>query len=103
MYFINYVLGCTFIVDDLREIVLAIQTENRWDQLALNLKLAKNIIDEIRHNCRDDIGRCRQEMVSRWLEKSPHVTHPSWKTMVEALNILGNNALADKVADEHQH
>lgn len=102
MYFINYVLASTFIVDDLREVVLAIQNENRWEQLALNLELAQNIIDEIRHNFRD-IGRCRQEMVSRWLQKSPNVTHPSWKTMVEALKILGNNALADRVADEHQH
>lgn len=90
-------------MDNLVDVLEAVQDETNWFDLGLVLRLAQPQLKEIRQNYRENVSDCRREMLSSWLRKEPKVTHPSWKTLTEALQtkLVGNSSLADIIAKAH--
>ena len=68
-----------------------------WHLLGVKLGLEDHELSAIEQNYRGD--RCKSEMLSRWLRSAK--LPPTWKTVVDALQQMGEQAIASKIRAEY--
>ena len=73
---------------------------NDWMELGLSLGLHKPTLDEINENQKGIVGRCKMEMLAKWLEKADSVERkrgPTWRQLISAVEKF-NKALANEIS-----
>ena len=68
-----------------------------WHLLGVKLGLEDHELSAIEQNYRGD--RCKSEMLSRWLRSAK--LPPTWKAVVDALQQMGEQAIASKIRAEY--
>ena len=69
-----------------------------WHSLGVKLGMEDHELTTIGKNFSGDNERCKHEMLSRWLRS---VRFPTWKTVVDALHLIGERAVASKIREKY--
>ena len=78
-----------------KELSNALDSVVNWHSLGVKLGLEDHELRTIEQNHRGDGNeRCKHEMLSRWLRSSKL---PTWKAVVDALQQMGEQAVASKI------
>ena len=72
-----------------------------WKHVGLFLGLGLGRLNIIKADNPSDCQKCFSEMIKVWLEQQVDPP-PSWSAMVEALDDLGQNSLAQNLRDKYQ-
>ena len=78
----------------LKELINELNSVLRWHTLGVNLGLKTQQLGTIERNYRGDDERCRTEMLACWIDNT---THPTWKSVAEALYLMKEYSVADKI------
>lgn len=81
-----------------RLIDLTVPIAARWHELAIQLKLQPNIISEISVNKPNDARASLNDALLRWFRQTPNA---SWEDMVNALEKINENRLAQTIREEY--
>ena len=81
---------------DLLQCLSHIITE--WFLLGVLLSIPDNKLKIIEYDNQDDVTKCKRLMLREWM-KNPGLK-PSWCSLVDALLRLGENVLADGIAQK---
>ena len=71
---------------------------NKWEDIGIQLDIEDGELAKVRADHPGESGSCLREMLRIWLKK---VTDPSWNDLVEALEYLGEEKLAQKLKDKY--
>ena len=77
-----------------KELSDALDSVVNWHSLGVKLGLQDHELRTIEQNYRGDSERCKHEMLGRWLRSDKL---PTWKTVVNALQRMGEQAVASKI------
>ena len=96
-----YVHVC--ITVDCSEDVLAVKSAIqgvKWYDLGLALKLNPPFLDDVKETYRNDVIKCRDEVIKRWLESREEA---SWRTLCSALcnESIDQRVKAKKIGKQH--
>ena len=77
-----------------------------WYNLGLALGLTRNRLDTIKINSREDVEKCKEEMIGAWLRCVDGILQrkvPSWKVLATALTerLAYNPETAEIIARNH--
>ena len=78
----------------LKELMTALKYVSNWHLLGVNLDLHSSELATIERQYHGDNTRCKIEVLSHWLEKTPF---PSWEAIVQALHLMEATATADTI------
>ena len=82
------------------EILYNTQVPANWKLFGVMLKIQLSFLNNIATKYPQSPGNCLLEVLERWLNKvNPP---PSWKALIEALQILGEEKLALELETKHQ-
>ena len=74
---------------------------NKWEDIGILLNIESVVLRRIKSdNSNDSKAACLREMLRIWLKVTPH---PSWSAIAEAIELLGNENLADRLRTKHCH
>ena len=82
----------------LKELTNALDSIVDWYQLGVRLGLKDHELRTISRDFRGDNERCKLEMLGRWLRNAEL---PTWKAVVDALQLMGEHAVAAKIQARH--
>ena len=86
--------------------LFALKDMTDWYTLGIHLKLKASTLDRIRNDFRDG-QHAKEETLKFWLEQDPGSTVPgsaaTWKVLVKALRIMGENREAKRIEDIVSH
>ena len=71
---------------------------HKWRRIGVMLEIEAGELDKIKLDNTSDCEECLQEMLNLWLKVNPK---PSWSTMADALEALGEEALAKHIRTEY--
>ena len=71
--------------------------EADWFKLGLQLGLRYSTIRSIETNNPRDSHRCLRECIVKWLQRADGVDRPSYVTLAEALDKMGQRSIADHI------
>ena len=83
----------------LRELTLKVSAD--WEDIGLFLGLGLGRLDIIKADNPSDCQKCFREMIKVWFRQQVDPP-PSWSAIVEALDDLGQNSLAQNLRDKYQ-
>ena len=69
-----------------------------WHSLGVKLGVEDHELTTIERDFHGDSVRCKHEMLSRWLRNAKQ---PTWKTVVDALCLMGEHAVALKIREKY--
>ena len=69
---------------------------DKWKRLGVYLRLPKPALDTIKHENSED---CLMEMLDCWLKQAN--PSPSWATIIEAIEVLGDKKLAAELKTKY--
>ena len=72
-----------------------------WEDIGLFLGLGPGQVDIIKTDNPSDCQDCFREMIKVWFKQQVDPP-PSWSAIVEALDDLGHNSLAQNLRDKYQ-
>ena len=72
-----------------------------WEDVGLFLGLGLGRLDIIKADNPSDCQKCFREMIKVWFKQQVDPP-PSWSAMVEALDVLGHNSLAQNLREKYQ-
>ena len=78
----------------LKELSNALDSVVNWFSLGVKLGVEDHELRTIEQNYRGDNERSKLEMLSRWLRSGKL---PTWKAVVDALHLMGEQAVASKL------
>ena len=81
-------------IDDLAEITMALKNVNNWLPLGLQLGLLHPTLERIGENQRENIDKCKTEMLVAWLQQQDN---PCCADLKEALKKIGQNRVASEI------
>ena len=81
-------------IDDLAEITTALEDVNNWLPLGLQLGLRYKTLERIGENKRENIDKCKTEMLVAWLQQQ---ANPCCADLKEALKKIGQNRVASEI------
>ena len=87
-------------VKDLKHVFPVVHNLNEWKRLGIQLGLLFPTLKKIDREQHGRINDCIMEMLSAWLQQEDIVSQegiPSWSTLKDALNKIGEKELADKI------
>lgn len=70
----------------------------QWYVLGIKLNLPQSVLATIEVNHPRDVERCRLEMLTKWLQRTPTA---SWRDIVQALYEMNLNSVAQRVQQVH--
>ena len=70
---------------------------NKWEDIGIQLDIDDGELAKVKAD-HQGCGSCLREMLRIWLKK---VAEPSWKDLVEALEYLGEEKLAQHLKDKY--
>lgn len=79
---------------DVRSLSTLLATIFNWESLGIRLGLQMHQLEKIRHDCQGDLEMCKNRLYDCWLRQN---TNPTWRQVVEALEQMEENNLADKI------
>ena len=82
----------------LKELSNALDSVVNWHLLGVKLGLEDHELRTIERNYRGDNERCKHEVLSRWLRSAKL---PTWKVVTDALQQMGEHAIASKIQARH--
>ena len=85
-------MGIKDLMHQLRDIV------ERWYELGVQLDVPISKLNEIRCNNSSDVYQCKLLMLQEW-QRRPTLK-PSWSTLVDALNKMEENVIANNIAEQ---
>ena len=71
---------------------------SKWFNLGIKLGVKDSTLRDIEANHREDVQRCKREMLHAWLQSGP--TNP-WTKLATALKYMGNEVLAQKILEKY--
>ena len=83
--------------DDLAEINMALKEVNDWLHLGLQLGLLHSTLERIGENQRENVAKCKTEMLVAWLQQQDNVSNPCCADLKEALKKIGQNRVASEI------
>ena len=98
VFYIHYSLG----TDDHNDVYLECQDLSaNWEDIAINLRIKKSIIDTIKVD--DNTAKQRlSASIDSWLKRqSPNQSLPTWRVLCNAINKI-NKGAAENIAENHQ-
>ena len=72
-----------------------------WEDIGLCLGLGPGQLDIIKTDYPSDCQKCFREMIKVWFRQQVDPP-PSWSALIEALDDLGQNSLAQNLRDKYQ-
>ena len=78
----------------LKELSNELATVEKWHKLGVNLGLQGHQLRKLQEDYPRDSDRRKCEMLDIWLR---NVQNPTWKVIVEALNLMQENVVADVI------
>ena len=87
-------------VDDLCDVLDAVDDLNDWMNLGLRLGLRYPTLQRIAEEQRGNISQCKLEMMVAWLQRQDNVSQkgvPSWRVLRAALKRMGEHEIADRI------
>lgn len=75
-----------------------LKSVNDWHSLGVKLNLNDDHLSEIGRNHGDNVKRCKNEVLGRWLKNTPT---PTWEAVVEALYLMEAKAVADTIRSKY--
>lgn len=72
---------------------------SEWQNIAALLELPSDRIKCIRQENCMVVNDCLRAMVTEWLQQTG--ANPSWNALAEAVESLGNQAIAEEIRDNH--
>lgn len=92
---------CMCIVDvlgteppEIRSLSLLLASVYNWENLGVKLGITMQKLQEIKQQYHDDLEMCKNRLYDMWLRQT---TEPSWREIVDALEQIEENNLADKI------
>ena len=88
-------------VDDLCDVLDAVDDLNDWMNLGLRLGLRYPTLQGIAEEQRGNISQCKLKMVVAWLQRQDNVAQkgvPSWSVLRAALKRMGEHEIADRIS-----
>ena len=82
----------------LKELSNALDSIVDWYPLGVRLGLKEHELRTISRDFRGDNAGCKLEMLGRWLRNAEL---PTWRTVADALRLMGEHALAAKIQARH--
>ena len=82
----------------LTELSNALGSIVNWHLLGVKLGLEDHELSAIEQNHRGDNERCKHDVLSRWLRSAK--LPPTWKTVTDAVQQMGEQAVASKIRAE---
>ena len=86
-------------VSILRELLSKVSAD--WEDIGLVLGLGPGQVDIIKTDNPSDCQKCFREMIKVWFKQQVDPP-PSWSALIEALDVLGHNSLAQNLRDKYQ-
>ena len=84
-------------IDDLAEINMALKKVNDWLHLGLQLGLLHPTLKRIKEEQREDIDKCKTEMLVAWLQQKDNVFGPCCADLKAALENIGQKQVASEI------
>ena len=69
---------------------------SEWENIGVLLKIDDGDLKRVRLDYKDS-GSCLREMLRDWLKKCNHDNQLSWQHICDALQVLGDEKLADEI------
>lgn len=72
----------------------------RWYDLGLQLleeSTSVRILNEIEHNCPNNVWKCCTKVFEKWLEQQPNA---NWDQLLTALNNIDMKSVAEQIRDK---
>ena len=63
--------------------------------------MPSHILEEIRANNPHNIVACKEQMISKWMDRDLQATPSCWWSLVKAIKGLGKNLIAKKIEDDY--
>ena len=82
---------------ELKVLCKDLNTVTEWFNFGVLLGVPYATLKEIELVYHGDIRRCRLEMFQAWIQRS----HATWSSVVETLNCMGMNVLAQNLARKY--
>ena len=80
---------------------LSSEVSAKWEDVGLLLGLGAGQVDIIKTDNPSDCQKCFREMIKVWFKQQVNPP-PSWSAMVEALDVLDQNSVAQYLRDKYQ-
>ena len=84
-------------IDDLAEINMALKNVNNWLPLGLQLGLIHPTLTRIKEEQREDIDKCKTEMLAAWLQQQDNASDPCCAGLKAALENVGQKQVASEI------
>ena len=84
-------------IADLDEVKTSLRDLVEWKDLGLKLGILYPTLQKIEKNRHGMVEECKREMLAAWLQIVDKVSEPSWTTLVDALESIGEIRLADEI------
>ena len=85
---------------DIRSLSRVLASVYNWETLGINLGIQMARLQEIRQLCSGDLEMCKNRLYDLWLRQN---TSPTWRDVVDALEQMEENSLADKIQCIYLH
>lgn len=79
---------------DIRNLSLLLASVHNWENLGVKMGIPILRIEEIKLQYHGDLDMCKNKLYDIWLKQN---TNPSWNEVVDALEKIEENYLADKI------
>ena len=87
-------------ISDILTLITTIVTE--WHSLGIYLQMPRHILEEIRADNPHNIVACKEQMISKWMDRESLVTPCCWwSLLLKAVRELGNNLIAKKIEEKY--
>ena len=83
----------------LQELSNELDSVVNWYSLGIKLGVEDHELRTIEQNYRGDNERCKHDVLSRWLRSAK--LPPTWKTVTDAVQQMGEQAVASKIRAEY--
>ena len=85
------------VIDDLAEIKMVLKNVNNWLHLGLQLGLLHPTLTRIKEEQREDIDKCKTEMLAAWLRQQDNASDPCCAGLKAALENVGQKQVASEI------
>ena len=79
---------------DIRSLSLLLASVYNWENLGIKLGISMQKLQEIKQHHSGDLEMCKNRLYDTWLRLT---TDPSWMEIVDALEQIEENSLADRI------
>ena len=72
-----------------------------WHSLGIHLNMPYHVIEEIQANNPRDIVACKEQMISKWMDRDLQAIPSCWWSLVKTIKDLGKNLIAKNIEDKY--